>query len=69
MNWEGAELCFYINGESHAIPLTDAQFAIIAKMLGLQYDNIGNKVSFYSDDTLLRFANMKGNPLKLKAAE
>ena len=36
MEWEGAELCYYINGESHGIDLSDTQFAIVAKILGLE---------------------------------
>ena len=26
--WEGAELCYYINGESHGIDLSDTQFPL-----------------------------------------
>ena len=41
MNWEGAELCYYIDGESNAISLTDTQFAIVAKILGLEITEDG----------------------------
>lgn len=64
MIWEGAELCYYYNGESHEIDLSDTQFAIIVKILGLEITD-GN-ITCFSDDTLKRFANMNGNPLKLK---
>ena len=63
MDWEGAELCYYINGESDGISLTDTQFAIIGKILGLKITEDG--VTAFSDDTLKQLARMKGNPLKL----
>lgn len=63
MEWEGAELCYYINGESNAISLTNTQFAIIGKILGLKITEDG--VSAFSDETLKRLSEMKGNPLKL----
>ena len=65
MNWEGAELCYYINGESNAVSLTDTQFAIIAKVLGLTIQADG-AFSCYSDDTLKQLVHMKGNPLRLR---
>lgn len=67
MNWEGAELCYYINGESHSISLTDTQFAIIAKILGLEINQDGS-VNCFSDETLKNLANIDSNPLKLKKA-
>lgn len=66
MNWEGSELCFYINGESYAISLSNTQFAVISKILGLSCDNEDNKISLFSDDTLKRFTKMTGNPLNLR---
>lgn len=63
VNWEGAELCYYFDGESHSFDLSDVQFACIAKLLGLQLGREG--VKCYSDETLKQFMNMKGNPLKL----
>ena len=42
MEWEGAELCYYINGESHGIDLSDTQFAIVAKILGLEINPDGS---------------------------
>lgn len=66
MEWEGAELCFYMNGESHAIGLSDTQFALIAKLLGMKYNYSNQEVSFFSDSTLKQIAEMKGNPLKLR---
>lgn len=62
--WEGAELCYYKDGESNAISLSNVQFAIIGKILGLKITKDG--VSCYSDNTLLQLAEMKGNPLKLQ---
>lgn len=63
MNWEGAELCYYINGESHSISLTDTQFAVVGKILGLKITE--DDVAAFSDETLKKLACMKGNPLKL----
>ena len=65
MEWEGAELCYYINGESHGIDLSDTQFAIVAKILGLEINPDGS-VNCFSDDMLKRFIGMDSNPLKLK---
>lgn len=65
MDWEGAELCYYINGESNSIALSNVQFAMIAKLLGLEIKPNG-EVTCYSDNTLKRFATMQGNPLNLK---
>lgn len=67
MNWEGAELCYYINGESHSISLTDTQFAITAKILGLEINQDGS-VNCFSDETLKNLTNIDSNPLKLKKA-
>lgn len=61
--WEGAELSYCINGEDFSIPLTNTQFAIISKILGLQLTNDG--INVYSDKTLNQFLHMKGNPLTL----
>lgn len=65
IDWEGAEICYYFNGESHSVDLTDVQFAVVAKILGLQIREDG-AVQCFSDDTLRQFATMKGNPLRLK---
>lgn len=65
IDWEGAEICYYFNGESHSIDLTNAQFAIVAKILGLEIRKDGS-VQCYSDDTLERLITMKGNPLRLR---
>lgn len=62
-NWEGAELCFYINGESISLPLSDTQFAIVGKILGLEMT--GYRVNMFSDETLVKLTKMKGNPLRL----
>lgn len=65
IDWEGAELCFYLNGESHAITLSDTQFAIVAKILGLEISSDRSTLGYFSDKTLMNFATMKSNPLKL----
>ncbi|TQQ83134.1 hypothetical protein EXD82_10030 [Peptacetobacter hominis] len=62
--WEGAELCVYINDETNCIDLSDIQFAVIGKILGLEI-NPNGEVSCFSDETLLRLMKMSGNPLKL----
>ena len=54
IDWEGAELCYYYNGESHGIDLSDTQFAIVAKILGLEINHDGS-VNCFSDETLKRF--------------
>ena len=64
MDWEGAELCYYYNGESHGIDLSDTQFAIIAKILGLEINQDGS-ISCFTDDTLKKFVSMDSNPLRL----
>ena len=65
IDWEGAELCYYVNGESREIALSDVQFAIVVKILGLQI-NGEKSISCFSDETLKQFLKMKGNPLNLK---
>ena len=45
IDWEGAELCYYYNGESHGIDLSDTQFAIVAKILGLEMNHDGSVLS------------------------
>lgn len=65
IDWEGAELCYYYNGESHGIDLSDTQFAIVAKILGLEINHDGS-VNCFSDETLKRMTGMDSNPLKLK---
>lgn len=64
IDWEGAEISYYYNGESYSIGLSDIQFAIIAKILGLEIKEDGS-VKCFSDETLLKFTKIKGNPLKL----
>lgn len=64
IEWEGAEICFYINGESHAIDLSEIQFLTVAKILGLEIGE--NTISYFSDSTLKKFFDMDSNPLKFK---
>lgn len=63
IEWEGAELCYYVDGESYSIPLSNIQFAMIGKLLGLKTTE--DSITFFSDETLKQLANMQGNPLKL----
>ena len=65
IDWEGAEICYYFNGESHSIDLTNVQFAVVAKILGLEIQKDGS-IQCFSDDTLKQFTTMKGNPLRLR---
>lgn len=65
IKWEGAELCYYVNGESHSVDLSDTQFAIVTKILGLELNRDGS-ITCFSDDTLKRFTEMKSNPLQFK---
>lgn len=65
IDWEGAELCYYYNGESHGIDLSDTQFAVIAKILGLEINPDGS-VNCFSDETLKQLLNLKSNPLRLQ---
>lgn len=68
MEWDGAELCFYVNGESHTISLSETQFAVILKILGIEYNENNNLIEtkYFSDATLIQLTKMKGNPFNLK---
>ena len=68
IDWEGAELCYYFNGESHSFSLRDMQFAVIAKIMGLEIREDG-AIRCFSDDSLKTLMNMNGNPLKLKTPQ
>lgn len=65
INWEGAEICYYHDGESQSVDLSDIQFAVVMKILGLKLNKDGS-INCFSDETLRKFTEMKGNPLKLK---
>ena len=65
MIWEGAEICYYATGESYTVGLSDVQFAVVAKILGLSVQKDGT-VNCYSDETLKQFTQMNGNPLRLR---
>lgn len=68
IDWEGAEICYYYNGESHTISLSDIQFAVVVKILGLEI-NADESVNCFSDATLKQFITMKGNPLNLQKTQ
>lgn len=53
------------NRPNTEIDLSDTQFAIVAKILGLEINHDGS-VNCFSDETLKRFIGMDSNPLKLK---
>lgn len=63
---EEIELTFYdCEGNNISIPLSPMQTKIVIQILGLKYRNDGY-VSAYSDETLSKIFDMKGNPLRLK---
>ena len=63
--WEGAELSYYFNGDSYSLPLSDTQFAIISRILGLKTGPEGT-VTCYSDKALQQLITMRSNPLHLQ---
>lgn len=65
IDWEGAEISYYYNGESYSIGLSDIQFTIIAKILGLEINEDGT-INYFSDETLINLTKIKNNPLRLK---
>lgn len=54
-----------IDGNYFEVDLSPLQLAIICKILGIQFKSEGEMLCF-SDDTLKKLCDMKGNPLKLK---
>lgn len=63
---EGVELnLYYTNGENECIPLSATQATIVMKILGLSKEKNGN-ISCFSDESLDKMAEMRGNPLHLK---
>lgn len=66
LEWEGSELNFYCNGKSYSIPLTDIQFGVVLKILGLTVNEKTGEISCFSDEGIEKLAKMKGNPLHLK---
>ena len=66
IEWEGSELNFYCNGQSYSIALTDMQFGVILKILGLKVNEETNEITCFSDEGIEKLAKMKGNPLHLK---
>ena len=63
VNWEGAEIIAYLNGNEFPMDLSNKQFEVVAKILGLKYQPDG-RVFCYSDETLERLQKVKGNPLQ-----
>jgi hypothetical protein len=69
IEWQGATLEFNFNNETHYFDLSDLQFNIIVKILGLEFHqklNGNNEIKCFSDDTLKRISELKGNPLQFK---
>lgn len=64
--WEGAELAFYVDGESYSFSLSDIEFIAVAKLLGFKMDLETGEITAYSDETIKRFMTMESNPLKLQ---
>lgn len=64
--WEGAELAFYIDGESYSFTLSDKQFECVARILGFQMNLDNGEITTYSDGTLEQFMTMKENPFRFK---
>lgn len=66
---EGVELTIYsTTGENIAFDLSPTQLAIIIKILGLKLEP-NQEIRCFSDSSLKRIAEMKGNPLKLQEME
>ena len=64
VKWEGAEIIVYYNGKNCSIDLSPTQFAVIAKILGLQL--IGNEISYFADCVLNNRMPDKVKPEELK---
>lgn len=65
--FEGAELCFYIDGNSNTLSLSNKQFYTILKILGISFTE--TSVSCYSDATLDKFMELKSNPLRMQEVD
>lgn len=68
IEWEGADLCIYYNGNSLEFGLSDIQFAIVSKILGMEFNN-SKSITCYSDETLIKFMQMKSNPLRFEKVD
>ena len=63
---EGAELNVYTtDGQTLTVDLSMTQLSIVCKILGLKFPD-SQTINYFSDETLKKFAKMKGNPLMLK---
>lgn len=65
IDFEGAEMIVYFNGEEVTIPLSDTQFAACTKLLGLQLQS-NSEIACYSDATIKQFMTLSSNPLRLQ---
>lgn len=64
-NSVNAEIFYYFNDESYSFSLSDTQFEVIARILGLQL-NFDGSIRCYSDESLKKVMEMNGNPFKLQ---
>lgn len=62
---DGADLTLYYKGQQFDIGLSPLQLQTVIKVLGLSFIPPQDVLSF-SDETLKKLWEMKGNPLKLK---
>ena len=64
---QSADLTLYDeNDDSIEIPLSPMQLEMICRILGIKNTDSPNTIRCYSDATLRKMLNMKGNPLTLK---
>lgn len=62
---EEVEMTFYDNfGNQESIELSPMQMAIVLKILGISRTS-STSISCFSDETLRKFTQMQGNPLRL----
>lgn len=66
MRIEGVDLTIYTtDGDGVTIDLSPTQLAVVVKILGIEFGE-GQSIQCFSDATLQRLAQMKGNPLNLR---
>lgn len=64
-----AEINLYDENDNQiGFELSATQFVAVCKLLGIQY-NGKNEITCYSDETIQRLCEMKGNPLRMELVE
>lgn len=64
--FNSAEIIFYDeNEDAFGFDLTPTQVVAICKVLGIKY-NANNKLTCYSDETILKLCDSDKNPLNAK---